>query len=115
MSYEKTNWQTGDTITAEKLNHAEQGIYDNSISGGVLVIHEVDNALDKTWEEILNADFAVISSYREGTEQGFPFVEKSYSEVVHLYSHTDEYTVELSNDTVYVTDSPNGYPAISHS
>ena len=26
MAYEKTNWQTGDTVTAEKLNHAENGI-----------------------------------------------------------------------------------------
>lgn len=33
MSYTKQNWQTGDTITAEKLNHMEDGI-----SGGVLVV-----------------------------------------------------------------------------
>jgi hypothetical protein len=26
MSYTPTNWQTGDTVTAEKLNHMEQGI-----------------------------------------------------------------------------------------
>lgn len=30
MAYEKTNWQTGDVITAEKLNHMDQGIEDNS-------------------------------------------------------------------------------------
>lgn len=37
MTYTKTNWQTGDVISAEKLNHAEQGIYDASpvvITGG---------------------------------------------------------------------------------
>lgn len=28
MSYTPTNWQTGDTVTAEKLNKMEQGIYD---------------------------------------------------------------------------------------
>lgn len=27
MSYTKTTWSNGDTITAEKLNHAEDGIY----------------------------------------------------------------------------------------
>ena len=27
MSYNKTTWQTGDVVTAEKLNNAEQGIY----------------------------------------------------------------------------------------
>lgn len=26
MSYEKTNWQPGDTITSEKLNHLEDGV-----------------------------------------------------------------------------------------
>lgn len=30
MAYTPTNWQTGDVITAQKLNHAEQGIYDAS-------------------------------------------------------------------------------------
>ena len=29
MAYEKQTWQTGDTITAEKLNHIEDGIEDN--------------------------------------------------------------------------------------
>ena len=26
MAYVKTNWETGDIITAEKLNHMENGI-----------------------------------------------------------------------------------------
>lgn len=30
MSYTKTNWQTGDVISKARLNHAEQGIYDNA-------------------------------------------------------------------------------------
>jgi glycerophosphoryl diester phosphodiesterase len=30
MSYVKTTWQTGDTVTAEKLNNAEQGIAQNA-------------------------------------------------------------------------------------
>ena len=39
MSYEKTNWQKGDVITAEKLNKIENGIEsatDSSASGGVV-------------------------------------------------------------------------------
>ena len=31
MAYVPTNWQTGDTITAEKLNKAEHGIEDASV------------------------------------------------------------------------------------
>ena len=30
MSYEKQTWTTGDTITAEKLNHMENGIENNN-------------------------------------------------------------------------------------
>lgn len=30
MSYTKQTWQTGDTITAEKLNHIEDGVDDAS-------------------------------------------------------------------------------------
>lgn len=35
MTYEKTNWQTGDVVTAEKLNKMEGGIEN---AGGVLII-----------------------------------------------------------------------------
>lgn len=31
MEYNKTNWKTGDIITANKLNNAEDGIYNNSL------------------------------------------------------------------------------------
>lgn len=31
MAYEKQNWQCGDEITAEKLNHMESGI---ELAGG---------------------------------------------------------------------------------
>ena len=33
MAYEKTNWSSGDVITAEKLNHMEDGI--TSVDTGV--------------------------------------------------------------------------------
>lgn len=34
MSYTKNSWSTGDTITATKLNHLEQGVYDASEGAG---------------------------------------------------------------------------------
>lgn len=34
MSYEPTIWQTGDVITAEKLNKIEQALYELSGGGG---------------------------------------------------------------------------------
>lgn len=34
MAYEKQTWECGETITAEKLNHIEDGIADASNGGG---------------------------------------------------------------------------------
>lgn len=58
MSYEKQTWQTGDIITAEKLNHMEEGI-----TGGTLIIggfsrdneRNIVGVADKTWQEIHDA------------------------------------------------------------
>lgn len=55
--YEKTNWNTGDKITAEKLNNIEDGIA--NITTGVfpilIVTDEEVERFDKTWTEINNA------------------------------------------------------------
>lgn len=58
MAYEKNIWYDGDIVTAEKLNHIEDGI---SESGGgsseVLVIGELDKdkPFDYSGKEIYNA------------------------------------------------------------
>ena len=58
MSYEKQTWANGDVITAEKLNHMEDGI---AGAGGLVVRASlVDEStpyyvLDKTYSEILAA------------------------------------------------------------
>jgi len=38
MSYEPTNWKTGDIVTAQKLNKIEQGIAGSSTGGGVFYV-----------------------------------------------------------------------------
>ncbi len=38
MAYEKQTWQTGETITQEKLNHMEEGIADMGGDGGISII-----------------------------------------------------------------------------
>lgn len=40
MAYEKTTWATGDVITAEKLNHAEDGIASANDSGKIEIVSE---------------------------------------------------------------------------
>lgn len=55
MNYEPTNWQSGDTVTAEKLNHIEQGIVGG---GGVVVTATYRNGettFDVTAEEAYEA------------------------------------------------------------
>lgn len=59
MSYEKQTWVTGETITAEKLNHMEDGIADGGSEGTVIVNvnqgtgeHQLYFILDKTAGEI---------------------------------------------------------------
>lgn len=56
MSYEKQTWTTGDIITAEKLNHIENGIESGS---NELIVHcqiiGMEYIIDKTYEEIDSA------------------------------------------------------------
>ena len=58
MSYEPTNWKTGDVVTSAKLNKLEQGV----AGGGVLkvTLNTGTSALDKTWQEIYDAVLAVM-------------------------------------------------------
>lgn len=58
MSYVKTQWVNGDTITADKLNHIEAGIEANEAENSLLKSHleavglsVVDGAVNITYEE----------------------------------------------------------------
>lgn len=57
MSYTPTNWQSGDTITSAKLNKIENGI-----AGSVLfaTVDMSTQSLDKTWQEIADADVTYV-------------------------------------------------------
>lgn len=50
MSYEPTNWVSGDTITAARLNKMEQGIADSGSDGGWdIIIKSVGNVSSGTY------------------------------------------------------------------
>ena len=58
MSYEKTNWVAGDTITAEKLNNIENGIASaggGSSDSGTMIVHQTEAEIDKTFNELYTA------------------------------------------------------------
>lgn len=110
MSYEKNEWQTGDTITAEKLNNIEDGI----TSGGVLIVtgEESDETmtLSKTWNEINEASFPIIVI---STPFGTQFM---YVSDVSIYQ--DNYNVtcfDVDGDKyTFTAETADGYPSRSY-
>lgn len=101
MSYTPNTWVTGDTITATKLNHMEEGIAD----GGVLIVRDNNGTLDKTWKEITDAPFSVLAN-----------VSGQISIYVGGFSAEGTYGVGYWNFDVqmapemYITNSQDGYP-----
>lgn len=57
MAYEKQTWVTGETITAQKLNHMEDGIASGGGSFPITLIPTGADTgtIDKTYSEILTA------------------------------------------------------------
>lgn len=79
MAYTPTVWETGDVITAEKLNKAEEGIADASPM--IVEFSEEDGTLVANKE--LNA---VLSALSAGKPVNFFLVESSNHYVYHLES-----------------------------
>ena len=111
MAYTPTVWETGDVITAEKLNKAEQGIAAASGIVGVFpigVTHEGNVAtLNKKYSDSL----AAVSAGQLGII--YEIVEGEYSGdyIVSMYLDSDSYTVATNQDAVFTTDSEDGYPS----
>lgn len=105
MPYEPTEWKSGDVVTSAKLNKIEAGI----ASGGVLVVTDNDGTLDKTWQEIFNADIAILSSFDSvSLDRGTALISSVYLDNGAYYVVTAT-TIPLT----YTTDSASGYPARS--
>lgn len=73
MAYEKTEWKNGDTITAEKLNHMEDGIENNA--NGVFIVRKVKSTGEEPGDYHLNKTFGEI---RSAFESGKIIVEYNY-------------------------------------
>lgn len=73
MSYEKQTWSTGETITANKLNHIEDGIADGGSGGGsdVFIVH-------------------VIADYSESEEEPSVIVEEPVDDIFNALSNNKE-------------------------
>ena len=124
MSYTPTNWQNGDVITAEKLNHMEDGIASSSASYDLVLTETFAENNDPTMtgiglsfeeiiEKIVNGDDVLIKYIAHNTDSGSHF---SCYGISCYYEHdsslnTDNITVVgaqnasgLSNIMVYFTD-----------
>lgn len=105
--YDKTNWVTGDIVTAEKLNKLEDGV--QNAGGGVFAVGFQDDGetLDKTWKEIHDAVasrklvFVILDDENWGSDIGI---------ISYVGEAEDGYLVTAWND-YYKTDSETGYPA----
>lgn len=104
------NVSIGEVIALSKAFGGSGG---GSSGGGVLVVHFDDDtgALDKTWQEIYDADFAVIVG---AAPNG-----KMYNHVLSVYAMGSSYFISVLDGGVnydtysFVTSSADGYPVIS--
>lgn len=104
MSYEPTIWQAGDIVTSAKLNKMEQGIATNN---GILILHEDENhQLDKTWQEIHDADLAIIIADMNDGKKIWIIVEAATQGF-----DTEFYIVPFDdNMSSFRASTPNDYP-----
>lgn len=119
MSYVEQTWQTGDTVTAEKLNHMEAGI---AGAVGSMVLTETETpdtpspgattyTLNKTWQEIYDAIIAgiYVGMVVEYTDGGHDYTQ---FEMVYSVSHSNDYGYQVHTSTdVYTASTANDYPA----
>jgi len=101
MSYVKNTWATGDVVTADKLNHIEDGI---ASAGGILPIgvtidtdpitSSTVQTLDHTWQEIYNA----------AQNKVYPVVFKLVGGDIKLLPVAATYGNDRDGYTVVVTD-----------
>lgn len=70
MAYEKHTWQTGETITAEKLNNLEDGA---------------------SRKENLFVNFTKVSGHNYTSDKTFQEISEAYRNGVNIYACADQY------------------------
>ena len=115
MSYNKTTWQNGDTITAEKLNNIEEGIEKNINNIKIVKISaEYENGTAKYYSD------TSYNELKEIQELGIPIIVNNLNEFYNIeqiiingsYSVSlNFYKIQPENDygTIYFTISAGDF------
>ena len=112
MAYTKQNWNNGDIITADKLNHIEDGIADSG-GGSAFIINVNEDGviwtLDKTWQQIYEAFYSgsecIVKLERDENGQ-------SLYKVDYIANESGSYNVGFFSNQLS-SNSPDGYPSVS--
>lgn len=114
MAYTKQTWSTGETITADKLNHIEDGIA-NSEGSSVLFLNESnEGVLDKTFREIYTAMAAGKIAVIRKTMEDWNFIN-NYIYETGYNPHANKYMVAtryMGEDIEYNADTLDDYPVV---
>lgn len=124
MSYTPTQWQTGDTITAEKLNNMESGI-ENANEPFIVTLtpteQDFSGSMDKTPQEIYNAYKAnrqirarILGVYSAENTALWAFMTSAvlYESDIPVWSHVEvrfEFVLEYGENTFFVQAETSGY------
>ncbi len=114
MPYEKHTWETGETITAERLNNIENGIANN-----ILIIDCVSDPdgwyLSKTYKQISdhirNGGFAIFN-FNNSNPVVYTLVVKSCGEDTDssMYAVLIGALTNTEQDLVFTTSNEDDYP-----
>lgn len=115
MAYEKQTWNNGDIITADKLNHIEDGIENNNLNVMVVILTQDGQdtssvTCNKSAKEIYDAlnNGEIIRAYYNvnDTYQHFPIIELSintwdYNEGTYMIFMENSYSIVDNNQNYY--------------
>ena len=108
MSYTKQTWQTGDVITAEKLNHMEDGIGSDEVGNFLIKFtptSPITGTIDKTYSEIIaaiqNGQIPIINTFISDEYGGSLPFDGVRGDTIEF--RTTGYEQENNNLTVSIT------------
>ena len=126
MSYQKTTWSTGDTITAEKLNNIETGIKNNDDNAKIFITEITavfdpqsgtisEATLGNTWQEIYDAMKTGVVFGRMEKRLNDTVYATSLAIIMVIGTDGETYFVEATGSGVsgFEADTPNDYPVMT--